>query len=64
VKIEVSELECAGHGRCALINEELFPLDEAGFSAIGELDVPDGLEADARAGVAACPSQAIKVLED
>jgi ferredoxin len=64
VKITVSQLECAGHGQCTLVNEKLFPLDDDGFSALTELDVPAGLEDDARRGVAACPSRAISVLSD
>jgi ferredoxin len=63
MKIRVSRLECAGHGQCALVNPTLFPLDDEGFSAIDELDVPAELEDDARRGVQNCPSQAISIIE-
>jgi ferredoxin len=64
VKINVSQLECAGHGQCNIVNETLFPLDDDGFSAVSEVDVPADLEDDARRGVAACPSRAISLLAD
>ena len=58
-------MECAGHGRCALVNAELFPLDDDGFSAVTEEKiVPAGQEEDARRGADACPSRAITVIED
>lgn len=63
MRIQVSQLECAGHGQCALVNEQLFPLDDDGFSAIDDVEVPAGLEDDARRGVAACPSRAITLVE-
>ena len=64
MKIHVSELECAGHGRCNLVNAELYPLDDAGFAAIEDVDVSPGLEADARAGAQACPALAITITDD
>jgi ferredoxin len=64
MKLSVSQLECAGHGQCTLVNSDLFPLDDDGFSTITELDVPSALEDDARRGVEACPSRAISVLAD
>ncbi len=64
MRIQVSDVECAGHGQCHLVNADLFPLDDDGFSAVGEADVASGLEDDARRGVQACPSQAIKILAE
>lgn len=63
MRIHVSQVECAGHGQCALVNETLFPLDDDGFSAIEDVEVPAGVQDDARRGVAACPSRAITLLE-
>jgi ferredoxin len=63
MKIHVSQIECAGHGQCTLVNAELFPLDDDGFSTIeGDLEIPEGLEDDAKRGVEACPSRAITIL--
>jgi ferredoxin len=64
MRIHVSNLECSGHGQCALVNEELFPLDDDGFSAVtADPEVPADLADDARSGVDACPSRAISLLE-
>jgi ferredoxin len=64
VRIKVAELECAGHGQCALVNAELFRLDDDGFSALQEREVPPELHDDARRGVQACPSRAISITDD
>jgi ferredoxin len=41
---------CSGHGRCAAVAPDVYVLDENGFSAVHELDVPVHLEDAARAG--------------
>ena len=63
MRIQVSQMECAGHGQCTLVNEALFPLDDDGFSTVDDAEVPSGLESDAQRGAAACPSRAITVLD-
>jgi ferredoxin len=60
MKVHVSR-DCGAHGQCNWINPELFPLDDDGYSAVGELLVPDGGEADARRAAAACPAAAITI---
>ncbi|WP_261569756.1 ferredoxin [Frankia gtarii] len=65
MRIHMEQPECSGHGQCYLVNPELFPLDDDGFTALsGDVAVPAGAEDDARRGVAACPQQAISVLAD
>jgi ferredoxin len=63
MRIHVSQVECAGHGQCALVNEALFPLDDDGFSAVDDAEVLPALADDARRGVEACPSRAISLLD-
>jgi ferredoxin len=63
VKVHVSR-DCGAHGQCNWINSRLFPLDDDGYSAVTDADVPDGAEADARAAAAACPAGVISVEED
>ena len=64
MKIHVENLECAGHGQCALVDGNLFPLDGDGFSAVStDTPVPAGLEPTARRGAQSCPSQAISILD-
>jgi ferredoxin len=58
---------CAGHGRCAAVAPEVYSLDDdEGVNA--ELDryveVPAGLEAQAKAGAWACPDAAIRLFDD
>lgn len=40
---------------------ELYQLDETGYSALGVLEVPAGMETAAREGAAACPERAISI---
>jgi ferredoxin len=61
MKVHVSR-DCAAHGQCNWINPELFPLDDDGYSAAGELLVPGGAEADARRAAAAGPAAAISIV--
>lgn len=41
---------------------DLFPLDEVGYSAIIDLEVPSGSEEAAHLGADACPERAITVV--
>lgn len=59
MKIAVDQNKCSGHARCYAAAAELFPLDDLGYSAVTEEEIPAGEEARARAGVASCPERAI-----
>ena len=59
MKVTVDFDKCQGHGQCFANAPDLYPLDDSGYVAITELDVPPGKEADAQAGVDACPAQAL-----
>jgi len=59
MKITVDHTLCSGHGRCASVAPSVYALDAMGNSAITELEVPPGLEADARRGADNCPERAI-----
>jgi len=63
VKIRINKAACVGHARCAAVAPELFVLDEAGYIAQEEIDVPPGKEAIARRGARACPERIITVEE-
>lgn len=64
MKLLIKKSACAGHARCAAVSEELFPLDDDGYIAVEEIDVPAGQEELARKGAAACPERIIVVKED
>jgi ferredoxin len=64
MKIRIDKAACVGNARCAAVAPELYPLDENGYIAVSEIDVPAGKEALARRGARACPERIIVVEED
>ena len=64
VKIRIEKAACSGNARCAAVAPELFPLDENGYIAVTEIDVPPGMEEQARRGAAACPERIILIEDD
>lgn len=64
MRIFVDETLCSGHGRCYSLAPEVFSSDDDGFSLQRgqEFDVEPANEEKARAGAAACPEGAIKIL--
>lgn len=64
MKIRIDKQHCVGNARCAAISEELFPLDEDGYIAVTEVDVPAGKEDLARRGARACPERVIEIVEE
>ena len=61
MQVRVDNQRCEAHGQCWIVDEELFPLDDDGYSALptGGAVVPPGREDVARRGVDACPLQAL-----
>lgn len=64
MKIRINKAACVGNARCAAISPELFPLNEDGYIAVDEVDVPPGMEQLARRGARACPEKIIVIEED
>ncbi|PPE71877.1 ferredoxin [Solimonas fluminis] len=64
MKIRIDKARCVGNARCAAISETLFPLDDDGYIAITEVDVPPGQEQIARRGARACPERIMIIEED
>ncbi|MBL4826576.1 MAG: ferredoxin [Spongiibacteraceae bacterium] len=64
MKICIDKTNCVGNARCAAIAQTLYLLDEDGYIALEEFDVPEGMEALARRGARACPERVIQVIED
>ena len=64
MKIRIEKSKCAGNARCAAVSEQLFPLDEDGYIAVEEIDVPPGMEELARRGARACPERIIIIYQD
>ena len=64
MKISVDTELCEAHGICAMNDPGLFPLNDDGYSAVGQgRAVPAGLESAARQNVAFCPTGALRVDE-
>jgi len=64
MKIKADNKLCSGHARCAAVAPEIFLLDDDGYIAITELEVPPEKAALARRGVRACPERALSIVED
>ena len=63
MKIHIKKSACVGHARCAAIAPQLFELDDGGYIAKEEIDVPVGQEDLARRGARACPERIITIEE-
>jgi ferredoxin len=64
MKIRINKSACVGNARCAAVSPELFPLNDEGYIAVEEIDVPPGMEDLARRGARACPERIIVVEAD
>jgi ferredoxin len=64
VRIEVDPDVCTGHGRCYSLAPEVYEPDDDGYCATRSLEVPVGLETQARRGATNCPERAITVIDD
>jgi ferredoxin len=61
MKIRIDKASCVGNARCAAVAGELFPLDDNGYIAVEEIDVPKGKEDLAERGARACPERIIVI---
>ena len=63
MKLRADNDVCEGHGQCAMVDDELFTLDDDGYIALGAdgVEVPSAQEHAAELGVAACPVQALRL---
>lgn len=63
MRIVVDRALCSGHAQCNAVDEDLFPVDDLGYSDVVEREVPAGLADVAERGASACPERAIRLLE-
>jgi ferredoxin len=53
---------CGAHGACAMVDDELFQLDDDGYIAIGDgVEVPEEKHDTAQRGIDACPLRALRL---
>lgn len=63
LKVIANRAACCGYGVCAEICPEVYLLDDNGIVVLATDTVPAGLEEKAREGAAACPQNALEVVE-
>ncbi len=64
VRISVDADKCQGHNRCYSLAPELFDVDDYGYAtAVGDGEVPVGMEDKARLAAANCPEYAVLIEE-
>lgn len=63
MQVKCNKEICQGHGRCAAMAPEVFQLDSNGYLDTEVIDVPEGLEDQAKLGVASCPEEALSLIE-
>lgn len=61
MKVIVSREKCSGHARCFAMGPDVYDLDDEGYIAITECDVPSHLEQQAVDGAESCPEGAIRI---
>ncbi|HEX6423004.1 MAG TPA: ferredoxin [Acidimicrobiales bacterium] len=61
MRIVVDPGACTGHGRCYTLAPQVYEPDDDGYCATRTLEVPPGLEEQARTGARNCPERAIRV---
>ncbi len=65
MRVKVDSDKCQGHNRCFTVAQELFDLDEYGYSHEKEDGtVPKELAKKARLAVANCPERAIEIVSE
>jgi ferredoxin len=65
MRIEIDSNLCSGHGRCNILAEDVYRLDDDGYNADrgSVIEVPPEREASALRGLQSCPEAAISVVE-
>lgn len=64
LRVTSDRSRCCGYGLCAQMCPEIYTLDQDGLVVLAMDVVPEGLEESAREGAAACPAEALFVVED
>lgn len=64
MKVRLEQSKCVGHAQCYAVDPDIFPIDESGYSILGEHEVGPEDAQVTRDGVAACPEMALILEED
>jgi ferredoxin len=63
VRSKINKEACVGNARCNAVAGDLYPLNDDGYIAVEEIEVPPGMKELALRGVRACPERII-IVED
>ena len=64
MRVRVNPIACTAQGLCAEVFPEWISLDEWGYPAVDDQPVPPQLIKEARRAAAACPTLALKLMQD
>jgi ferredoxin len=64
MKVRLEQSKCVGHAQCYAVDQNLFPIDDSGYSTLEDHEVKPDDEQLTRDGVAACPELALILEED
>jgi ferredoxin len=64
VRLQVNPIDCAAHGLCAELLPERIELDEWGYPMLDGDPLDAALVAHARRAVDACPTLALRLLQE
>ncbi|MCX4095721.1 ferredoxin [Nocardia sp. alder85J] len=63
MRLRLEHGQCAGHALCHTVDPALFPIDDAGYSAVDDNELDSADLGRAHAGVNACPERALAIEE-
>jgi ferredoxin len=65
MRVELNRERCSGHARCYAIAPEVYDIDDDGFCLpLPNEPIRSDLEDAARAGIDACPENALTAVDD
>lgn len=64
LRLQVNPIACEAHGLCAELLPERIDLDEWGYPMLDDAPLAPDLVAHARRAAAACPTLALRLLEE
>lgn len=59
MKLSIDPAVCQGHGRCVMVNMDLFDMDDDGKGMVADAEPAAELAGDIARAMASCPEQAI-----
>jgi ferredoxin len=64
MKVRIDRDRCVGNARCWAAAPDMFHLDDDGYNATDDFDVPAGKEVLARQAADSCPERVIEIFDE